>query len=207
MADLSDDIRSFIQSGIDPVTFEEISDRRHSSRSSRHRTAARVASVVVLIAVAVPVVLAVAQARPTTHKPAALDKHTGLARHRVLAALDTTIASGSFDITFSQQPVTDPTGTTTTTTTPCSLPGGISTYSDGYSGGAAGDPVNGTSPPVTAVTGDLCGSTGADQGLAISGQGTIDTNPFAMVVETQVPGLGQITLPRRRDRRVGDRRG
>ena len=35
---------------------------------------------------------------------------------------------------------------------------------------------------------------GVSDGLAISGQGTIDTNPFAMVVNTQVPGLGQVTL-------------
>jgi hypothetical protein len=41
----------------------------------------------------------------------------------------------------------------------------------------------------------LCGETfNESDGLAIAGQGTIDTNPFAMVVNTQVPTLGSITL-------------
>ncbi len=190
MADMSEDIRSLIQGGIDPVTFEEIRDRRHGPRPPRRRTLARVTSVVVLLAVAVPVILAVASARSTTSP-----KHNALARHRVIDALDTTIASGSFDISFSQQPLTSPTAPTTTTTTPCYqttvtvpdtvIPTTVPTTAPGTSGGTG---ASGGSTWVCSTT--IAGGSG----MAISGQGTVDTAPFAMVVGTQVSGLGQITL-------------
>jgi len=200
MADLSEDIHSLIQGGIDPVTFEEIRNRRHGLRPPRQRIVARVASVVVFLAVAVPVILAVSSARSTTSPKAG-----GLARHRVIAALDTTIASGSFDITFSQQPPTSPTTPTTTTTAPCYQSGANS--STGPASSVVGTPTTiaerttpgpGPSPGIGTVaggTGWICpASIGAGPGLAISGQGTVDTNPFAMVVGTEVPGFGQITL-------------
>jgi hypothetical protein len=186
MADLSDDIRSLIQGGIRPVTFEEVSDRRPGPRPSRGRTVARVVSVTVLVAVAVPVILALASARTTT----AAHKHSGVARHRVLAALDTTIASGSFNITFSQQPLTTATSPTTTTTE-CFTPatsGTVETVPNGVNGEVT---VNGI---MNNPAGQVCTGSVDNSGLAISGTGTIDTNPFAMVVHTQVPGLGQITL-------------
>jgi hypothetical protein len=174
MADLSDDIRSLIQGGIHPVTFDEISDRRHSPRLPRRRTVARVASVVVLLAVAVPVILAVHSARTTTPH-----KATGQARHRVISALDTTIASGSFDISFSQQPLTGATVSPPTTANTCAY------------GGVAGTVTQyGAQVPPTTCVGDL----NDNSGLSIAGQGTIDTNPFAMVVNTQIPNLGSITL-------------
>jgi hypothetical protein len=159
MAELADDIRSLVQSGIHPVTFDEITDRRRRPRPPRRRTAARVASVAVLVAVAVPVVLALSSARPT-----ATPKSHGGDRHRVLAALNATIASGSFDITFSQGQVSDP--TTSTTLSTCASP-------------ESND----------CVLGEQAGP-----GLAIAGTGTINTDPFAMVAVSQVPGLGQITL-------------
>ena len=37
-------------------------------------------------------------------------------------------------------------------------------------------------------------SSGSASGLTITGQGTIDTNPFAMVAGSVVPGLGQVTV-------------
>lgn len=190
MADLSDDIRSLIQGGIDPVTFEEISRRHRGPHPWRRRTAGRVVSIAVVMAVAVPVIVAVSSSHSqTSPKHSAL--HQGVAQRRVISALDTTTASGSFDITFSQQPLTS---TTTTTTAPdC---GAVTNLGPDASGGM-GVPgtIVGDSPAGTSVAGPVveCGS-GAGAGLAISGQGTIDTNPFAMVVETEVPGFGQITL-------------
>jgi hypothetical protein len=172
MADLSDDIRSLIQGGISPVTFEEISAKSHGRRPLRGGTMARIVAVVVLVAVAVPVVVALASGRSTTAQ-----NKSGGARHRVLEALDTTIASGSFDIDFTQQPLTEPTSPTTTTATAC--------------------------PPITTVPtsvptsgGWVCQeeSSGSASGLTITGQGTIDTNPFAMVASSVVPGLGQVTV-------------
>jgi hypothetical protein len=181
MADFSEDIRSFIQGGIDPVTFEEISDH-HPGRSPRQRrTVARLASVMVLVAVAVPVILAVSSARSTT------SHHShDQARRRVIAALDATIASGSFNISFSQQPLTAPTSPTTTMANPCT----IVLQQNGSSVPEI--------PPATSTgsSAELCDSVPGTptNGLSIAGQGTIDTNPFAMVVNTQVPGFGQITL-------------
>lgn len=182
MADFSDDIRSFIQGGIDPVTFEEISGHRSGRPHRRRRTVARMASVAVVVAVAVPVILAVSSARPTTNH----NSHAQ-ARRRVIAALDATIASGSFDISFSQQPLTAPTSPTTTTTNPCDT-GELQLQN----GSVVPDPPTTTGSSQTI---ELCqGNPDTGAGLAISGQGTIDTNPFAMVVNTQVPGFGQITL-------------
>jgi len=181
MADLSDEIRSLIQEGIDPVTFEEVKESGHAPRVRHRRTAARAASLAVVIAVAVPVILAVASARTTT-----APKDGGRALHRVLAALDTTIASGSFNISFSQQPQTVPTTPTTTTTIPCG-PSVVPTI-------PAVSVTTGGTVTQSSSTGWVCSQGGSASGLAIAGQGTIDTNPFAMVVETQVPGFGQITL-------------
>jgi len=168
MAELSDDIRALVQRGIAPVTFEEISGRRRRPWPPRRRTVARVASVAVLVAVAVPLVLAVSHARSTT------TAGHGQARHRVIAALDATIASGSFDMTFDQQPVTAPTTPNATTTLPCSS-------------------VPASSPSATQEPGWVCSYTDQQPGLAIAGQGTIDTDPFAMVATSAVPGLGTIT--------------
>lgn len=194
MADLSDDIRSLVQGGIDPVTFEEISSGRHRHHRGR-RTAARVMSIAVVVAVAVPVILAVSSTHATTtsgHN--ALRKGKGVAQRRVITALDTTVASGSFDITFSQQPLTSPSDTTTTTVPPCGAVTGTGPDRSGEMG--VPGTIVGDSPATTAGTGAVveCGGSGAGAGLAISGQGTIDTNPFAMVVETEVPGFGEITL-------------
>jgi hypothetical protein len=187
MADLSDDIRSFMQRGITPVTFEEISSGHQVPRPPRRRTLARVASVAVVLAVAVPVIAALSSSGSMAHKHKTADKHSRLARHRVLAALDTTIASGSFTINFSQTPATPATSQTTTTTT-C----------PNFNAGSVSGSLQGSAPVTSTPDGNqmalLCGSVDGGPGLAIAGQGTVDTNPFAMVVQTQVPGLGEIVL-------------
>jgi hypothetical protein len=172
MPDLSDDIRTLIQRGIAPVTFEEIT-RRRGPRSPRPRLLARVASVAVVLAVAVPVLVVVSTARSTTSSTL----HDGGARHRLIAALDTTLASGSFDFTASQPSVTAPTATPTTTT-PC--PRGL----------VSNTVVGKADAPTTVV----CVTGNGASGLDITAQGTMDTNPFGMEVNAQVPGLGLITL-------------
>jgi hypothetical protein len=181
MADLSDEIRALIQRGIAPVSFEEISAKRHGRPPPRGATVARILAVVVLVAVAVPVVVALASGRSTTAQ-----KNSAGARHRVLAALDTTIASGSFDIDFTQQPLTGPTTPTTTSTTSVCPP--MTTV-------PTSAPLS-SSTPTTAMGRWICQeeSSGTASGLTITGQGTIDTNPFAMVASSVVPGLGQVTV-------------
>ena len=160
MADLADDIRTLIQKGMRPVTFEEIVSRGREPRVPRRRTVARVVSVIVIGAVAIPVGLTVFSATSTTAPSA-----TGTAKHRVLAALSATIASGSFDMAFSNQPLALPASAPPTTT--------CSPTSGGWS---------------------ACQLAQGTQGLAVDGTGTIDTDPFAMVAVSQVPGLGLITL-------------
>jgi len=77
-------------------------------------------------------------------------------------------------MTFDQQPVTAPTTPNATTTLPCSS-------------------VPASSPSATQEPGWVCSYTDQQPGLAIAGQGTIDTDPFAMVATSAVPGLGTIT--------------
>ena len=176
MADLPTDIRTLIEGGIDPVTFDEVTDLDRRPHAPRHRMVARLVSVAVLVGVCVPVVLALSSARPTSTAT-----HPGGERHRILAALSQTIASGSFDISFSEGQVTPPTSPTTTT-----CPTSPST------GSAAETP---TSPTVGPSPGSYnCYSEPSGPGLAFSGTGTIDTSPFAMVAVSQVPGFGQIVL-------------
>jgi hypothetical protein len=175
MPDLSNEIHTLMEGGIDSVTFEEVTDRRRHPHPPRRRTVARLVSVAVLVAVAVPVVLALSSARPT-----ATITHQGGDRRRVLAALSQTIASGSFDITFSQGPVTAPTSPTTTTTTCASTPG------DNGTGNVSSSP--------TGQGWQTCFSAPGNLGLDLSGTGTVDTSPFAMVAVSQVPGFGQISL-------------
>ena len=214
MADLSDDIRSFMDSHLNPVTFDEVTGRRAVRSRVARLHLGRVATVVVLLAVAVPVGLALTSARSVTTN----HHNHGGARQKVVNALDTTVASGSFDIAFSQQPPTPATSPVTTTTT--STPAACNQLSDTFQGTVEGAVVGtsstgsasstatttasvpttvASSPPPTTASGGNRVSCPVETlpgpgGLAISGQGTVDTDPFAMVVNTTVPGLGAITL-------------
>jgi len=135
--------------------------------AATHRaTAGGVAAVVVLAAVGVPVGLVVT-AGGGGHPAGAA---RGSAFHEVVSALNATVASGSFDITYQSDPPTAPT-TPTTQGPPCApsaLPGGT------------------TSPTV------VC-SRQSPPGMAISGHGTTDTDPFAQETVSDVPGFGVIT--------------
>ena len=115
----------------------------------RHRARGRtVLPVAGAVTIAVAVTL-VAVLGPASSKGAGTGH--GPARHTVLAALSATIASGSFAMAYSEQPVTPPT------------------------------------------TGGSQSPYGGGDGVALSGQGVIDTNPFAMVATSQVPGVGEVT--------------
>ena len=101
----------------------------------------------------------------------------------VLSALSATTDSGSFNINYQFSGASSPTTLETTTTTQCV------------------NEVEPASGEITTGPGDatqeVCGaveSTNASGGEPITGQGTIDTNPYAMVATSQVPGLGTVTL-------------
>jgi len=119
-----------------------------------------VVSVLCIVAVAVPLSLVLTSATSTT---AGVRDRTGPARHRVLSALSATIDSGSFDMTYSDQPPTSPSSSETSST--CA--------SSSFPNEGCGYPDS--------------------QGVVIAGQGTIDTDPFAMVASSDVPGIGPVT--------------
>jgi hypothetical protein len=144
----------------------------------RRRPVAVIAALVCVAVVGVPLGLVLTSAGSST--PSGTKLGTSKAKERVISALSATIASGSFDISYDEKSVTSATSTTSATT-PCSnqvLPAKPGTIAGG-----------------STVSTLLCASSGsALQGLAFSGQGTIDTSPFAMVASTNVPQVGPVTL-------------
>jgi len=162
VADLPEDIRTLIESGIRPVTLQEISSPARRSRPRQwHRRTRTALSLAIVAAVGIPVALIVGSSHPTS---APIDR--GTPKHRVLAALNATIDSGSYTVSYVDQPVTgQPAGTTTGI--PCA-------------------------PPQLVVACDA--TTGGIAGSTVAGQGTIDTKPFAMVASSDVPSVGPVTI-------------
>ncbi len=139
---------------------EENGDAVRQHHSVWRRRIGVVLSVLCVAVVAVPLVLVLISAKSKTIPGTPLGSDRS--RHQVLAALSATIDSGSFDMTYSDQPPTEPSSATTTT---C---------------------------PNSSVSQMAC-SYPSSQGETLSGQGTIDTNPFAMVASSNVPGIGPVT--------------
>ena len=162
-----------------------------SRRVNRRRVWVVAASVACIAALAVPVAVALSSSGPTAKptKDASAHLTRGVAEQQVISALSATTSSGSFNVSYEFDPPTAPTVTTTTTTQvpTCNVitvsPGG------GVASGAAGGP-----PPMSEVcTGGSVGGSPSESSVT-TGQGTIDTDPFAMVAVSNVAGLGQITL-------------
>ncbi len=180
-----------------------------SQGANRRRFWVVVASVVCIAALAVPVGVALSSSGPPAQPAKSATPHLtrGVAERQVISALSATTSSGSFNVTYEFDPATPPTVTTTTTTTTMPVchtitvpPGQSFTPSSG--GGwssSTGDGVVTPSPSpgpqtVEECTGSSVGGTQATQTTAVTGQGTIDTDPFAMLAVSNVSGLGEITL-------------
>jgi hypothetical protein len=118
------------------------------------------------------------QVQPGPHENVKISD--GQARVDVLAALNSTTASGSFKIRFRLSADPGPNASTTTTTCPAFIgtEGNVpNTYSS--SGG-----------------GVFCGgdyATADPKHVTISGEGVVHVDPTAMVTTAQVPNLGEIT--------------
>ena len=165
---------------------DEEPQARRSNHSARRVVGAAVA-VVLVAAVGVPVGLVFTSARSSTPEPS---PGQSLAKNRVISALSATISSGSFNMTYSEELPTAPTSTASSTT-PCSR-AALGTAALG-SGKGTSSAAAGGSPASTG--GGWCSYAGPQPGgLAISGQGTIDTSPFAMVASSDVAGIGPVTL-------------
>jgi hypothetical protein len=177
----------------DGLWFEDPTDAPNRS-TSRRPLWVLVATVTCIAALAVPVGLALSSSGPSAPpaKTASPHETRGAAVQQVISALSATTSSGSFNVSYEFDPATPPTATTTTTTAAptChvitnSSGGGVATIGPG---GVSASPqtsevcsvgVAGSSPAETSVT---------------TGKGTIDTDPFAMVAVSEVPGLGEVTL-------------
>jgi hypothetical protein len=163
--------------------------------TNRRRIWVVVASVACIAALAVPVAFALSSnGTPVAHAQTAHHLTHGVAEQQVLSALSATTSSGSFNVSYEFDPATPPTVTTTTTT---SMP---TCHVIVVSPANPGNGVAGTiSSPAQPVQTEECsggGSISGSSGLSTptTGHGTIDTDPFAMLAVSNVPGLGQITL-------------
>ncbi|HEY1653105.1 MAG TPA: hypothetical protein VGG09_14570 [Acidimicrobiales bacterium] len=136
-------------------------------------------------AIGIPVALVLTSGGASNPKVSAPPVHrdVGNAKAQVISALSATTDSGSFNMTYEFSTPSTTTSPSTTSTTAC--PGPISSPPSAM----------GTSSAVTPIVA-VCNEPAANGngGETITGQGTIDTDPYAMVATSQVPGLGTVTL-------------
>ena len=162
------------------------------TRSTARRALALVALVAVLALVAVPVGLALAAGRGKTSDHRALPPTTtsvttpvslgdGPAERQVLSALSATTDSGSFDVSYTLQ---GQPGRSTTTSTQCATvyQGGVARVGGGADTGTVVAPRPG--PGATAV--QRCFPVQNNQSTKVTGSGTIDVSPKAMVVSASI---------------------
>jgi hypothetical protein len=160
-----------------------------SGGSRRRRTTWIVlACVACVAAVSAPVGLALSSSGgpvvPSASKQSAqTPQQKAQAQRTVLSALSATTSSGSYNVSYEFDPATPPTVATTTTTSSCTLPI--------YSSSGSGSNLEAGS----GVSNELCAATpNSFSTTTVTGQGTIDTDPFAMVATSDVTGLGMITI-------------
>jgi hypothetical protein len=165
-------------------------DERTSQGSRSHRwrnVGVTLACVTCVAAISVPLAVTLsshgarAALSPPSKQATRTHRAQGQAQRAVLSALSATTSSGSFNVTYEFDPSTAPTVSTTTTTSTCMLVPNPSVGSDSSGGGGPQSEVCQVSSPGTSDT-------------TITGQGTIDTDPFGMVATSDVTGLGEITL-------------
>jgi hypothetical protein len=161
--------------------FDEDSSPPHWRSRPRRTTWIVLACVACVAAVSVPVGLALSLSGgpvvpPAPKQSAPTPQQKAQAQHTVLSALSATTSSGSYNVSYEFDPATPPTVTTTTTTSGCTVIGSSST------GPGSALPEFCTATPNSFST------------TTVTGQGTIDTDPFAMVATSDVTGLGMITI-------------
>ena len=169
-----------------------------SRRANRRRMWVVVASVACIAALAVPVAVALSSSGPTAKPTKTASSHVtrGVAERQLISALSATTSSGSFNVTYEFDPATPP--TVTTTTTRHKRPHARSSSSppaDGVPSGRSQEVRLRRALQTSEVcTGGSVGGPSPSESSVTTGHGTIDTDPFAMVAVSNVPGLGQITL-------------
>ncbi len=156
-----------------------------SVRRRRHRGPAVAAACVVSAAsIAVPVALTLTSSGAGPAKSVGTGRGDRGAMASVLSALSATTDSGSFNVTYQfSGPSSATSSPTTNPTSPCT----------NVVEPASGETATGSGEVTQQVCGGVTG-TNANGGETITGQGTVDTNPYAMVATSQVPDLGTVTL-------------
>ncbi len=163
-----------------------VEDEPQAGAPSRRRRGPVVAVVclVCAAAVAVPVGLTLASGGDGRASKEGAGHGDRTAMASVLSALSATTDSGSFNVTYQFSGPSSP--TSSPTTTPTSQCTNVVEPASGQTATGPGE-----------VTQELCGEisgTNAQGGEPITGQAIVDTNPYAMVATSQVPGLGTVTL-------------
>jgi hypothetical protein len=166
------------------------------NRSGRRRVGVLVATVVCIAALAVPVGLTLSSSGPSTPpaKTASPDATRGAADRQVLSALSATTSSGSFNVSYEFDPASPPTVTTTTTTTVPTCHAIVNPAGGGVANTVGGGAVSASPQTYEVCSATAVGGSSVAETSPTTGHGTIDTDPFAMVAVSNVPGLGEITL-------------
>jgi hypothetical protein len=180
--------------GHEGLWFEDAPSSVSRPASRRRRVWVLVASVACIAALVIPLALAFSSTGPSPkHAQTASHLTRGVAEQNVLSALSATTSSGSFNVSYEFDPATQPTVTTTTTTTMPTCHVVILAPSSGLAT-AQGASVPPPAPSEEECTGSVSGPSSIGNSSPTTGHGTIDTDPFAMVAVSNVPGLGEITL-------------
>jgi hypothetical protein len=172
-------------------------------RPNRNRIAlvAGIAVCVALIGVPVGLVATSGPGPSSTHAPSASHVTNSAAKQAVLSALSATTSAGNFNVAYQFDPPTAPTVATTTTTTTMpvchtiSISGSISGSGSEVSGGSGASVIP---PPPGPGTETVCsGPLGPPTGnpnVSVTGTGTVDTDPFAMLAVSNVSTIGKVTI-------------
>jgi hypothetical protein len=172
-----------------PGLFLEGEDRPTGiGRRSRRRVAVVITSITCLAVVGLPVGLVLASGGPNTtpsahpvrhhpHVGNAVQLGNGPAEHQVLSALSATTSSGSFNVAYDL--TESPGSMLSVTTTTC-----VSSGSNVVQGGVV----------VGTRSSRSCSGGGGPQNVSVTGQGTIDTSPYAMAVSAGVSNFGGLSI-------------
>lgn len=191
MTDELDDVRRYVHEIAPPDarTMDEVRSRLGAdsaaipTSSSRSDRTVRVRRVRWALALFVVVAVCAALLVPTFGRHPR--SHVGQAQIRdrlaqlVVDDVNATVASGSYDMTYND--------TTTPPTSQCAQSQGGGAAASGPAPNSSVEPCGTVSPLPPSMSTDVSLS-------SISGHGTVDTNPYAMVTVTDVGSLGRITL-------------
>jgi len=169
-------------------------------RPNRHRIAvvAGIAVCVALIGVPVGLVATSGSGPSSTRTPSASHVTNPAAKQAVLSALSATTSAGNFNVAYEFDPPTAPTVATTTTTTTTTMPVchtiSIPSSGVGVLGGSGANAVPPPAPGTETVCSGEVGTATSNPNISVTGTGTVDTDPFAMLAVSNVSSIGKVSI-------------